>query len=80
VLNNPASGNTDAQLQINAVSAGTAFIELWTVSGARIALQQQAIGTGTNTIPIPMSNLAAGSYVVKVTVNNSTHVTQVVKL
>ena len=80
VLNNPASGNTDAELQINAVSAGTAFIELWTVSGVRISLQQQAIGTGTNTIPIPMSNLASGSYVVKVTVNNSTHVTQVVKL
>jgi len=80
VLNNPAVGKTDAQLQINAVSAGTAFVELWTVGGARISLQQLAIGMGTNTIALPMSGLASGSYVVKVTVNNSVHVTQVVKL
>jgi hypothetical protein len=80
VLNNPAVGKTDAQLQINAVTAGTAFVELWTVGGARISLQQLAIGMGTNTIALPMSGLASGSYVVKVTVNNSVHVTQVVKL
>jgi hypothetical protein len=80
VLNNPAAGRTDAQVQINAVSAGTAFIELWTVGGKRMSLQQEAIGTGTTTISVPMSNLAAGSYVVKVMVGSNTHVAQVVKL
>lgn len=80
VLNNPAKGLTEAQLQINAVSAGTAYIELWSVGGARISLQAQAIGMGLNTIPISMSNLAAGSYAVKVVVGNNTHVAQIVKL
>jgi hypothetical protein len=80
VLNNPAVGKTDAQLQINAVSSGVAYIELWSVGGSRISLQQQAIGTGTTTISVPMSNLAPGSYVVKVIVDKNTRVTQVVKM
>jgi hypothetical protein len=80
VLNNPAVGKTDAQLQINAVGSGVAYIELWSLGGARISLQQQAIGAGTTTISVPMSNLAPGSYVVKVMVNNNTHVAQVVKM
>ncbi len=80
VLNNPAVGKTDAQLQINAVSPGVAYIELWSVGGSRISLQQQAIGTGTTTISVPMSNLAPGSYVVKVIVDKNTHVAQVVKM
>jgi hypothetical protein len=80
VLNNPAKGLTEAQLQINAVSAGMAYIEVWSVGGARISLQAQAIGTGMNTVPISMSNLAAGSYAVKVVVGNNTHVAQIVKL
>lgn len=80
VLNNPAIGNTDAQLQISAGSAGVAYIELWSVGGSRISLQQQAIGTGTTTISVPMSTLAPGSYVLKVMVGNNVHVTQVVKL
>jgi hypothetical protein len=80
VLNNPAVGKTDAQLQITAGSSGVAYIELWSLGGARISLQQEAIGTGTTTISVPMSSLAPGSYVVKVMVNNNTHVAQVVKL
>ena len=80
VLNNPSRGGTNAQLQINAVGAGTAFIELWTVGGHRMSLQQEAIGAGTTTIPVPTSGLPAGSYVLKVMVGNNTHVTQVVKL
>lgn len=80
VLNNPAVGRTDAQVQINAVSSGVAFIELWTLDGKRMSLQQESIGTGTTTIRVPMSSLAPGSYVVKVIVNSNTHVAQVVKL
>jgi hypothetical protein len=82
VLNNPAAGNTDTQLRINAANAGTAIIELWTAAGSRITVLQQAIGTGTTTIAVPLSHLPAGSYVVKIVVNNGTqtHVVQVVKL
>ena len=69
-----------AGVRINAVSPGVAYIELWSLGGARISLQQEAIGTGTTTISVPMSNLAPGSYVVKVIVNNNTHVAQVVKM
>jgi hypothetical protein len=79
-LNNPAAGRTDAQVQINSGAPGVAFIELWTIDGKRLSLQQEAIGTGTTTIAVPMSNLAPGSYVVKVIANNNTHVSQVVKL
>ena len=80
VLNNPAKGSTDAQLQINAGGAGTAFIELWTLDGRRMSLQQEAVGTGTTTIAVPTSGLPAGSYVVKVMVGGNVHVAQVVKL
>ena len=80
VLNNPAAGNTDVQLQINATTPGTALIELWTTGGARISLQQQAIGAGVNTFSIPVSKLPSGSYVVKVQVNNNMHVSQLIKL
>jgi hypothetical protein len=80
VLNNPASGKTDPQVQINAVSSGTAFIELWSVGGGRISLLQQAIGSGVTTVGVPMSNLPAGSYVIKVTVGSNTRVAHVVRL
>jgi hypothetical protein len=80
VLNNPAAGNTDAQLQINAATPGTALIELFSVSGARISSQQQTIGAGVNTVSIPVSKLPSGSYVVKVRVNNNMHVSQLIKL
>jgi len=80
VLNNPAAGNSDAQLQINATTPGIALIELWSVGGARISSQEQAIGSGVNTVSIPVSKLPSGSYVVKVLVNNNTHVSQLIKL
>ncbi|HEY4061607.1 MAG TPA: hypothetical protein VGM30_06890 [Puia sp.] len=80
VLNNPASANTDAQLRINAVSGGKAVIELWTSGGSRISVTEQAVGAGVNTLPIPLSRLASDTYVMKVTVNGTTHTTQVVKL
>ncbi|HXD76275.1 MAG TPA: hypothetical protein VN616_00635 [Puia sp.] len=80
VLNNPAQGRTEAELQINAVSAGKAFVELWSVGGARISLLEQALGTGPNTISVPMTGLQAGTYVIKVTVGTVTKVVQLVKL
>ena len=80
VLNNPAAANTDAQLQINAMTPGTALIELWSVGGARISTQQQPVGAGVNTVSIPVSKLPSGNYVVKVQVNNNRHVSQVIKL
>jgi hypothetical protein len=80
VLNNPALGNTDAQLQINAMTPGTAEIELWSVGGVRLSVQQQAVGSGVNTVSIPIGKLPSGSYVVQVQVNNNTHVSQLIKL
>jgi hypothetical protein len=40
----------------------------------------KAIESGVNTVSIPVSKLAPGSYVVKVQVNNNSHVSQVIKL
>lgn len=80
VRNNPAVGNTDPQLEIIPTKAGNATVELWTLSGNRVSTIVQAVNTGSNLIRIPLSGLASMSYVVKVTVNGTTHVTQLVKL
>jgi hypothetical protein len=80
VLNNPAANNTDAQLEINPLKPGNASIEIWTTAGARVATIVQTVNPGTNMVRIPLSGLASMSYVVKVTVNGTTHVTQIVKL
>jgi hypothetical protein len=79
VLNNPAVGRSDAQLQINTANPGTAFIELWSAGGIRLSVQQQAIAMGTTTLDLPMSSLPAGGYMVRVMLDNATQVTQVIK-
>lgn len=80
VLNNPVVNNAEAGLLINAVSAGNATVELWTVSGARISTRVQSISAGTNRISIPLSGLPSVSYVAKVTLNNTTHTIRLIKL
>lgn len=81
VYNNPVVGNTNAVLELNAVKGGTANIEVWTVSGTRINMQQQAVGIGSNTIPVTLGSQTATSYVVKVQVNGGpTQTVQIVRL
>ena len=79
VLNNPPAPETDAQVQINAANAGTAFIEVWSVAGTRLSLQQRSVGKGATIVDLPMSQLPAGAYAVKIILNDHTQVTQIIK-
>ncbi|MBS1601739.1 MAG: T9SS type A sorting domain-containing protein, partial [Bacteroidetes bacterium] len=79
VLNNPAAPATNTRLQINTGSGGTAFVELWSIGGARLSLLQRSVTAGANTIDLPMAGLSAGVYVVKVRVNGHIRTVQVIR-
>jgi hypothetical protein len=81
LLNNPVVGsNLDAELEISALKAGNASLELWSLAGARVAVQMATLNAGTSRIRIPLSGVPAGTYAVKIRVNDVTRVVQVVKL
>ena len=81
LLNNPTvTGNTDPELQVTTNASGNALMEVWTLSGSRVGSFQQALGAGTTTVRVPLTSLAAGTYAVKVMLNNNTQTVQVVKL
>ncbi|HVS97528.1 MAG TPA: T9SS type A sorting domain-containing protein [Puia sp.] len=81
LLNNPVVGsNMDAELEITAGNAGSAALEIWTLSGTRVSSIMQDIPNGTSRIRLPMANLATGTYAVKIRVNDVTQTVQVVKL
>jgi hypothetical protein len=67
-------------VEINAAATANAGIELLTLSGVRIAVQQQRISAGSTTLRVAMGNLAAGNYLLKVTVNETVQLLQVSKL
>ena len=81
LLNNPTiTANTDPELQVTTNASGNVLTEIWTLSGSRVGSFQQAIGAGTTTMRVPLTSLAAGTYAVKVMLNNNTQTVQVVKL
>jgi hypothetical protein len=81
LLNNPVVGNNiDAEVELTAASGGNASLEIWNLSGARVATLMQSIPDGTSRIRLPMSTLPSGTYAVKIRVNDVTRVVQVVKL
>jgi hypothetical protein len=80
-LNNPVtSSSMNAEIELNAVSGGNASLEIWTLGGARVATLMQTVATGTTRISLPLTNVAPGTYAVKIRVNDVTHVVQIVKL
>jgi hypothetical protein len=79
VYNNPAvSGATE--LQINSSRAVKASIEMFTVTGSRISTRQQSLAAGPTRITLPMTNLAAAQYFVKVTVDGIVYSIKLTKL
>lgn len=58
-----------SMLQVNvfAVTSQKATVELFSTYGQRIAGQQVYLVKGTNTIQLPVGNIAAGLYIVRVT-------------
>ncbi len=80
-LNNPVtSSSQNAELELNAFSGGSASLEIWTLGGTRVATLMQEIPAGTTRISLPLTGVAAGTYAVKIRVNDVTHVVQIVKL
>ncbi len=79
LLSNPVSSNY-AGVEINAAAAANASIELLSLSGVRLNIQQQGISAGTNTLRVPLGNIASGNYLLKVTVNDMVQLLQVTKL
>jgi hypothetical protein len=80
-LNNPVtSSSMNAEIELNAVSGGSASLEIWTLGGTRVATMMQTVASGTTRISLPLTNVASGTYAVKIRVNDVTHVVQIVKL
>jgi hypothetical protein len=79
VLNNPIVSQTDPEIEINAVNAGNASIEVWTAGGSRLNAIQQSVGAGPNRIRVPLGSQTAGTYVLKVRLNEGTRSLQVLK-
>lgn len=81
LLNNPVISNGPAaELEITAGKAGNAALEIWALGGSRVATMMQGIPAGTSRIQLPTSNLAPGTYAVKIRVNDVTQTVQIVKL
>ncbi len=80
MLNNPVTGSQDAEIELSAFSGGSASLEVFTLGGARVATLMEQVPAGTTRIKLPTTGLAAGTYAVKIRVNDVTHVVQVVKL
>jgi len=80
-LNNPVtSSSMNAEIELNAVSGGSASLEIWTLGGTRVATLMQTVAAGTTRISLPLTTVAPGTYAVKIRVNDVTHVVQIVKL
>lgn len=79
VLSNPVVSQTDPEIEINAVNAGNASIEVWTAGGSRLNTLQQGVGAGSNRIRVPLGTQAAGTYVLKVKLNEGTRTLQILK-
>jgi hypothetical protein len=79
VRNNPAvAGPT--QLEINSSTAAKASIELFTMTGSRISARMQTLAAGQTLIELPMKNLSAAQYFLKVTVNGAVYSVKLTKL
>jgi hypothetical protein len=79
LLSNPVR-NSFAEIIVNASKAANATIELWSLSGTRISILQQAVNAGINRVKVPMGAAAAGNYMMKVKVKDMVQTLQVSKL
>lgn len=79
LLNNPVRNNY-IDVQINAIRSSNATIELRSVSGAAIVVQQAVIAPGINRIKIPMNKAAAGNYLLKLQTEDMILTEKILKL
>jgi len=75
---NPASDQAGVQFTINATS--TVSIQLYALNGVLIfSEKEKLLPAGVYTFPVPVKGLAAGTYDVKVIINNSPFTKTLVK-
>jgi len=79
LLGNPVRSNA-AEIEVNAAVPATVSIELWSLTGVRIASKQQGIGAGISNLQMPLGNIATGNYMLKVRINDTVQLLQVSKL
>jgi hypothetical protein len=79
LISNPIRNNA-AEIEVNAVSPAKVTIELWSLTGVRIASKQQNVGAGINNLQMPLGNVAVGNYVLKLRINDTVQLLQVSKL
>jgi hypothetical protein len=78
VLGNPIL-NSSLGLSITTRRAGDVSIELFSLTGVQMIKRQQALKEGINSITIPVSNVAAGQYFLKVKTNDDVRMLPVIK-
>jgi hypothetical protein len=74
---NPIRSSID--LSITTRRAGDVSIELYSLTGVQMIKRQQALKEGTNSVTIPVSNVAAGQYFLKVKTNDDVQMLPVIK-
>jgi hypothetical protein len=79
VIKNPVSDNFTI-LEVNTNSATSVSVELWTLGGTRISTQLQSVGAGLSRFNVPLNNVAAGNYILKIRSGSLTQTEQVIKL
>jgi hypothetical protein len=78
VLDNPVKNN-NLKLEVRSATSVKASIELWSLNGVRVLNRQQVINGGKANVTIPINNIAAGSYVLKVKTNGTVRTAGIVK-
>lgn len=79
VLNNPVK-TTTLKLEVHAPDAIKASVELWSLNGVRVLSRQQMINGGKSQVFIPVGQIPAGSYVLKVRTNDAVRTAGIIKL
>lgn len=79
LLSNPVRNNA-AEIEVNAPAPVNAVIELWSLTGIRIASKQQGIGAGITRLQVPLGNVVTGNYLLKVRTGDMVQLLKVTKL
>jgi hypothetical protein len=75
----PNPSHTTATLYMQAEAPGTVQISLWSLAGARVLVQTNAVSKGQNAVAIEsISRLSKGMYVVKLVSGNQTAATKLI--
>ncbi|MDO6435054.1 T9SS type A sorting domain-containing protein [Flavitalea sp. BT771] len=78
LLGNPLQTN-NVELRVTAAAASKAYFELWSLSGVKVVSVDRVLSVGVNSVSVPVGNLAAGSYILKLRAGDDVLNQQVIK-